>query len=284
MGWLFRLALIVCVAYTGCAPVGSRSVGIDQYGCDELPPDTFTAAGVDAHFAQSTFGKIVTGDIDIKTQPSVVSLASEVARNARARDRVRCLALRRDKFKPAQTIYLDDTNAFLETKPSPEDFIKWKQQNPFPEHSDEQINILEREVTKLRAQATKSDQELRILQERQKSRHLTLAQRSSLVSAWSKTDKGEISIDFMAADGESEAFARDLAEALRMSGWTVTRVGPLVPFGTSTPIGLRLLVRDRETPEVRGLISGFDHVGLKGEVLITPKANPPIQLWVGNKP
>ena len=172
----------------------------------------------------------------------------------------------------------------METKPSPEDFLKWKQQNPFPEHSNEQIKILEREVTKLREQTTKYDEELRILQERHKPRHLTLAQRSNLVSVWSKTDKGEISIDFMAANGESEAFARDLAEALRMGGWKVTRVGPLIPAGTSTPIGLRLIVRDRETPEVRGLISGFDHVGLTGEVQILPTANPPIQLWVGHKP
>lgn len=106
MGWSFRLVLIVCVAYTGCAPVGSRSVGVDQYGCEELPPDTFTATGVDANFAQSTFGKIVTGDIDIKTQPYVVSLASEVARNSHARGKARCLALRRDKFTPAQAMYL----------------------------------------------------------------------------------------------------------------------------------------------------------------------------------
>ena len=131
---------------------------------------------------------------------------------------------------------------------------------------------------------TKVEKELLELKERLKPRRLTTAQRTTLVSYWSKANKGDISIDFMAADGESEMFARDIAESLRISGWTVNRVGPLIPFGISTPIGLRLLVRDRETPEVKSLIYGFDHIGMTGEVVIEPKANPPIQLWVGTKP
>jgi hypothetical protein len=150
--------------------------------------------------------------------------------------------------------------------------------------AQERTKMVELAVEQQRERAAKAEKELLVLKERQKERRLTPAQRTNLVTVWSGTEKGDVSIDFMAADGESEAFARDIADALKASGWTVTRVGPLVPVGISAPIGLRLLVRDRETPLVKGLISGFDHIGIRGEVVINPKANPPVQLWVGTKP
>jgi len=48
---------------------------VDQFGCNEPPPDVFTSVGIDADFAQSKFGKIVTGDINLRTNPEVISLA-----------------------------------------------------------------------------------------------------------------------------------------------------------------------------------------------------------------
>lgn len=135
-----------------------------------------------------------------------------------------------------------------------------------------------------RERAAKVEKELLEVQERLKSRRLTLPQRTSLVNDLSRGEKGEISIDFMAANGETEQFATDIAEVLRSSGWTVTRLGPLIPLGMPTPIGLVLLVRDRQIPRVLALISAFDHIGLMGSVRVNPEYNPPVQLIVGSKP
>jgi hypothetical protein len=282
MRWPFRLALAICVGFTGCAPVGVPPGGQDKYGCEEPPPDTFTSAGVDIHFAQSTFPKIITGAVDIKTNPSVISSASQAIQSARIRDKIRCLAVNRDKFNAAQTIYLDQTNAFLETKPTPEDFIKWQQQNPFPAHSEEQIKLLEREVNKLRENSAKSDQELRAVQERVKDRRLTGPQLKSIVSALSKEEKGEIDINFVNGSAESERFADDIALALRISGWAITGMGSTVFLG-GTPVGLQIVTKDPQLPSVQRLLSALLEIDPKTQVRTNPNMGR-THLNVGSKP
>jgi hypothetical protein len=282
MRWPFRLALAICVGFTGCAPVGVPPGGQDKYGCEEPPPDTFTLAGVDIHFAQSTFPKIITGAVDIKTNPSVISSASQAIQSARIRDKIRCLAVNRDKFNAAQTIYLDQTNAFLETKPTPEDFIKWQQQNPFPAHSEEQIKLLEREVNKLRENSAKSDQELRAVQERVKDRRLTGPQLKSIVSALSKEEKGEIDINFVNGSAESERFADDIALALRISGWAITGMGSTVFLG-GTPVGLQIVTKDPQLPSVQRLLSALLEIDPKTQVRTNPNMGR-THLNVGSKP
>ncbi|HRI38445.1 MAG TPA: hypothetical protein PLO50_07810, partial [Nitrospira sp.] len=255
----------------------------DKFGCKEPPPDTFTSAGVDAHFAQSTFGKVVTGDVDIKTNPSVVSLASQAVMNARVRDNIRCLAINRDKFNTAQAIYLEDTNAFLETKPTPEDFMKWKQQNPFPAHSDEQIKVLEKELANQRMQLEKANQDLRGLQERVKDRRLTPLQFKTLVEALSKEEKGEIEIGFISGSSEGERFAKDLALALHLSGWTVTHMVSTTHIG-DTPVGLLIWAKDPQMPRVRALVAALMQIDPRTQLRINPNLDRPVKFDVGNKP
>ena len=166
MRWSFRLVLVACIACAGCAPKGEVPPhGEDHYGCKEPPPDSFTSAGVDARFSESTYGKVVTGTVDFKTLPAVVSLASQATRDARINNYLQCLAIKRDGFTHAQVIYQQDTTAFLSTNPTAEEFMKWKQHHPFPVHSDEQVKVLEREVDKLREQVVKDNLELRVLQD-----------------------------------------------------------------------------------------------------------------------
>lgn len=129
---LLLIMLASYIACAGCSPKAELSGDGESYGCKEPPPDTFTSVGIDAHVAQSTFAKVVTGNVDVKTNPSVVSLASKAARDSRTRDFLRCLALNRDKFTHDQVIYLDNMNAFLATNPTPENFMKWKESYPFP--------------------------------------------------------------------------------------------------------------------------------------------------------
>jgi hypothetical protein len=113
---------------------------------------------------------------------------------------------------------------------------------------------------------------------------VTLAQRIRLVNSLSKGEKGEISIDFMAADADSEQFARQIADVLRASSWAVTRLGPRRPSGIPTPVGLLLLVRDSQTPRILVLMSAFKENDIPVSIVVEPRANPPDQLWVGNKP
>gem|GEM_PF-6635078 len=246
--YLFRFALAACLASAGCSPRAVSPNSEDKFGCKEPPSDTFTSAGVDAHFAQSTFGKVVTGDIDIKTNPSVVSLASQAVMNARVRDNIRCLAINRDKFNTAQAIYLDNTNAFLETKPTPEEFMKYKQLNPFPAHSDEQIKVLERELENQRNQIAKANDDVRNLQERARDRRLTPSQFKTMVESLTKEEKGEIEIGFISGNSEAERFAKDIALALHLSGWTVTHMVSTTHIG-NTPVGLLILTKDPQCLE-----------------------------------
>ena len=99
----------------------------------EKPPSyVFTQVGIDLEFAQSKFGKIVTGGINIKTDPKVFSLASKAIADEQIRAYLRCLAIRRDKYTPEQAAYFDGISNFMQTVPTAEQFIEWQKDNPFP--------------------------------------------------------------------------------------------------------------------------------------------------------
>ena len=116
-------------------------------GCPQPPHDVFIKTGVDIKFAQSTYAKAVVGAIDVKTTPEVVTLLSQAASEARMRDYLRCLAIKRDGFTREQAAYLDIFNAFVATKPNPDQFTQWQQKNPFPgDSSAEKTKIIENPV------------------------------------------------------------------------------------------------------------------------------------------
>lgn len=123
------------ITFWACGPkpqVGKTDK--DDYGCKQPPPNVFTSAGVDIEFAKSTFGKVVVGDIKIKTDPQVVTLASKAATDDQILSYLRCLARNRDGFTNAQIAYLEQMNGFLRTNPSPEQFLEWQGKNPFPKN------------------------------------------------------------------------------------------------------------------------------------------------------
>ncbi len=130
--WILGIAHCIWVL-NSCNPKPSRITGEpDQFGCQEPPPSVFTAAGIDAEFAQSKFGKIVTGDINLKTNPEVISLASKAVTDSRISSYLRCLAIHRDGYTKEQAAYLEELTSFMRTGPTAEEFIKWKSENPFP--------------------------------------------------------------------------------------------------------------------------------------------------------
>lgn len=281
---LFYLVLAACMVSVACSPKGVvQPVGEDNYGCKEPPPDTFTSAGVDARVVETTFVRAITGSVDFKTYPSVVSLASQAVRDARTNNYLQCLSIKRDGFTPAQVIYQQETTSFLSTKPTPEEFMKWQQRHPFPVGSAEQMKVLEREVDKLREEMSNSSQELQALQERTKGRRLIESKRKDFLDALSKGEKGQIAVDFVALNSESERFARDIASGLKESGWAVTRLGPLIPTD-GVPEGIRVVVKDLQMPSTLILLSALNRIGERVEVMVYPSRGGPPSIFVGNKP
>lgn len=279
-----HLVLTACMVSVACSPKGViHPAGEDNYGCKEPPPDTFTSAGVDARVAESMFTKAITGSFDLKTYPSVVSLASQAGRDARINNYLQCLSIKRDGFKPAQVIYQQDTTAFLSTKPSPEEFMKWQQRHPFPVGSEEQIKILEGEVGKLREEMAKSSQELQALQERAKGRRLIESKRTDFLDALSNGEKGQIDVLFVALNSEAERFARDIVTGLKESGWVVTRFGPLLPTD-GVPEGIRVAVKDPQMNSTLTLLSTLKRIGERVELNVNPSRGGPSTIFVGNKP
>lgn len=125
------VAMFLCV---GCAPSPARPLqpDMDKYGCNVPPPDVFTSAGISVDFAQSTWGKVVTGDIKVASDPKVISLASQAATDARIQDYLQCLAINRDHFTVDQVTYMRTMASFMSIKPTAAEFTEWQRNNPFP--------------------------------------------------------------------------------------------------------------------------------------------------------
>ena len=137
------IASIIAVS-SSCGSTKPISYGdTDEYGCRVPPESVFTTNGVELSFAQSTFGKVVTGDIKAKNNPRVVSLASQVVRDDELRTYLRCLALKRDKFTIPQIAYFQNIQAILATGPSTKELLEWFDSNPFPQNNrDSNSNLI----------------------------------------------------------------------------------------------------------------------------------------------
>ena len=122
--------LLLILLLAGC--VKPVQPGGKQFECDRPPADVFTATGIDFQFAESTFGKVVTGDIKVKSNPQVIALASQATIDYRIRSYMRCLAIKRDGFTHEQAAYFDLLAGLLSTKPTTENFLKFQEKYPFP--------------------------------------------------------------------------------------------------------------------------------------------------------
>jgi hypothetical protein len=126
MSYIYAIQAILCIAWliTGCVVPELRVT--DMHGCVQPPSATFRKAGVDASLAQSTFGKVITGELKLSAQPEVISLISAVAQEEDLRAYHRCLAIRRDHFSLEQATYLEQMYLFVRTHPTAEQFQKWQ--------------------------------------------------------------------------------------------------------------------------------------------------------------
>lgn len=138
---------IIVLICSACSPKPITRGEPDAYGCIPPPASTFASVGGDISIAQSTIGKVVTGDIKIKTQPEVINLLSKSVVDQELRSYLRCLAINQNKYTQEQAAYLESMSLFSATNPTPEQFQKWQDSHPFPINTSDAE--LERIVSKV---------------------------------------------------------------------------------------------------------------------------------------
>jgi hypothetical protein len=124
--------IVTVTVLCGCASSEKMPLA-DKFGCQPPTPTIFKKAGIDFHFAQSTFKNVVLGDIDVKAKPEIVNLASQAATDATITEYIRCLSVQRDHYTAAQSMYLQTFLTFMQTKPTPDQFIVFQRENKFPD-------------------------------------------------------------------------------------------------------------------------------------------------------
>jgi len=139
---LMKSICLILLIFSACSPKPIARGEPDAYGCIAPPASTFASVGADISVAQSTIGKVVTGDIKIKTQPEVINLLSKSVVDQELLSYLRCLAINQNKFTPEQAAYLESMFRFSATNPSPGQFQKWQDSNPFPKKSQESALVV----------------------------------------------------------------------------------------------------------------------------------------------
>jgi hypothetical protein len=153
--------------------------------------------------------------------------------------------------------------------------------------ANERAGALELETAQQREKAAIAEKALLELQQRVQDRHLTAEQRQALRDLLTTRPKGEITLFCVGGDPEPCAFAGELAEVLRASGWTVlfgeSEHGLL--FLGGSPKGIFLRVHSGNTPRAVALQEALKAVGIDalGE-LRTDAPDDWVNLLVGYKP
>lgn len=127
-----RSTVWACVACcTFAFSCGPKRVG-PSGPCDRpATADVYSRLGLELSFEQSTFGKVVAGEFDLKTNPQIVNLLSAAARDSDMRAYVRCRALR-DGFSRDQAAWLEMFHSFMGSNPTPDQITKFVADNsPF---------------------------------------------------------------------------------------------------------------------------------------------------------
>ncbi|HLA00152.1 MAG TPA: hypothetical protein VJZ24_00780 [Thermodesulfovibrionales bacterium] len=154
---MFLLSTVVVVAinlFFGCSlgkrPITSAPTEEGPYGCKRptdvaLNPNELEIATVD-------IGKFTLGKIDYKSSPELVQIITKASRDQLIEDYLICIAKNRgDVNTPEQVDYLRRFLSFMRSDPSPEQIMKWQQENPFPEENiKEKARLLLRNENRVR--------------------------------------------------------------------------------------------------------------------------------------
>jgi hypothetical protein len=104
----------------------------DSNLCPVPPPDIFSSVGIDFEIAQAQFGKTSLGGIKIKDDPQIISLASKAANDDRIWAWYSCLEELRNGYDKCQVAWISRSRNFLKLNPSPDQYLKFLKEEPFP--------------------------------------------------------------------------------------------------------------------------------------------------------
>jgi hypothetical protein len=150
------------------------------------------------------------------------------------------------------------------------------------------VAAAELQVAAQRERAAKAEKDLLEVQEKIKPRRITPEQRDQLVMFLSQPPRGKVDIMCVLGDGEGLAFAEEVGQVLKASGWEIGSGGVSQgAFAPSNPVGFGVLVHSSQSPPPRAisLIHAFRSVGLPlgGSEKKELDADA-VQIIVGNKP
>jgi len=150
---------------------------------------------------------------------------------------------------------------------------------PDPRSVDSQLSEIRQGVTKITEQVA-------LLAEERKPRHLTEKQRAALVNQLSKQAKAKLVLHASIATPEAQQFADELASALRDAGWTVDFKRALFSGGSNYGRGLWISVRDAKSAPVSAILlqKALTGIGLEARVQVKESV-PDGEFWlsVGTK-
>lgn len=130
--------------------------------------------------------------------------------------------------------------------------------------------LANRRAGELELQAIGAKKDLLEMQERLKSRRLTLSQRANLTTLLSQGEKGEIRIITLANNTEAIDFATDLSEVLTAGGWIIKEFGTRMVIGRF-PLGLTISATDEKAPRALALSEALKEIGYSVQFQTKPQ-------------
>jgi hypothetical protein len=87
---------------------------------------------IPAREAASTMMMLATGKVNVRADPKIVSLTSQLSQNELMKSYIKCLGRHCCDYSYEQITYIDKLNAFLATAPTIEEVLSWQKKYPFP--------------------------------------------------------------------------------------------------------------------------------------------------------
>lgn len=142
------------------------------------------------------------------------------------------------------------------------------------------------EVASAKEQQAKAEIALTELKLRIQPRVITDAQRTSLITFLKTRDKGKVKVTCVMGDAEGLAYARQLTDAFKASGWDVDGVSQSV-YSPNNPLGIELRIQNPRRVPIRfkSLYEALTSVGIKPDGVVSAELSPDdLEIVVGIKP
>jgi hypothetical protein len=112
------------------------------------------------------------------------------------------------------------------------------------------------------------------------ARHISPAQRDALIAALSGKQGAKVVVAFVQDDREGQAYALEITDLLKASGWDVTGPGGGT-WAPQQPVGQGVVVQDGNSPPpgAIALVRAFGDAGIRMGAVVKPET-PADQIWI----